>query len=68
MRTYHHFINGGEVEPAGRAWLDSIDPYQGKPWARIAKGTAADVDLAVTAAARAMREGPWAKMTATDRG
>ena len=68
MQTYHHFINGGEVEPAGREWLDSIDPYLGKPWARIAKGNAQDVDRAVTAAARAMRDGPWAKMTATERG
>ncbi|MCA8879571.1 MAG: aldehyde dehydrogenase [Rhodobacteraceae bacterium] len=49
-------------------WLDSIDPYLGKPWARIARGTAADTDLAVTAAKRAMYEGPWAKMTASERG
>jgi (Z)-2-((N-methylformamido)methylene)-5-hydroxybutyrolactone dehydrogenase len=48
MRTYHHFINGGEVVPVAREWLDSVDPYQGKSWARIAKGTAADVDHAVT--------------------
>jgi aldehyde dehydrogenase (NAD+) len=68
MRTYHHFISGGEVEPVGREWLDSIDPYLGKPWARIAKGSAQDVDIAVAAAGRAMREGPWARMTATDRG
>ena len=52
----------------GKTWLDSIDPFRGEPWARIAKGTAADVDLAVTAAKRAMYEGPWAKMTATERG
>ena len=67
MRTYHHFINGAEVEPAGKQWLDSIDPYLGKPWALIAKGTAADVDQAVRGRAR-MREGPWPKMKPTERG
>ena len=64
MQTYNHFIDGGEVEPDDGEWLDSIDPYLGEPWARIARGTAADVDRAVTAAARAMREGPWASTTA----
>lgn len=68
MKTHRHFINGEDVEPSGGMWLDSIDPYLGKPWARIARGTAADTDLAVTAAKRAMYEGPWAKMTASERG
>ncbi len=68
MRTYQHFIDGGEVEPAGGEWLNSIDPYLGEPWARIARGTEADVDRAVTAATRAMRHGTWATMTATERG
>jgi aldehyde dehydrogenase (NAD+) len=68
MQTYHQYIDGGEVEPDAGEWLDSIDPYLGEPWARIARGTAADVDRAVTAAARAMRDGPWASITATERG
>jgi aldehyde dehydrogenase (NAD+) len=68
MRTYNHYIDGGEVAPESREWLESIDPYLGEPWARIARGTAADVDRAVTAAARVMRGGPWASATATQRG
>jgi hypothetical protein len=68
MQTYHHYIDGGEVEPDAGEWLDSVDPYLGEPWARIARDTAADVDRAVTAAARAMRDGPWASITATERG
>lgn len=68
MKTYHHFIDGGYVEPQGRQWMDSIDPYRGQPWARIARGDARDVDHAVRAASRAMRSGPWASMTATQRG
>lgn len=68
MNRYGHFINGAYVDPAEGQWLDSIDPYRGEPWARIARGTAADVDRAAKAAATALREGPWATMTATARG
>ncbi|MGP1615854.1 MAG: aldehyde dehydrogenase family protein, partial [Pollutimonas bauzanensis] len=68
MKTYNHFINGQYVEPIGKKWIDSVDPYTGKPWARIPQGCAQDVDAAVAAASKAMREGPWAAMTATDRG
>ena len=68
MKTYQHFIDGQYVDPIGGQWFDTIDPYQGKPWARIPKGCAKDVDLAVAAASRALREGPWANMTATQRG
>ncbi len=68
MKTYNHFIDGKYVEPVGRKWIDSIDPYLGEPWARIPQGCALDVDSAVAAASRAMRSGPWAGMSATNRG
>ncbi len=68
MKTYQHFIDGKYVDPIGQRWFDSVDPYTGQAWARIPQGCAKDVDRAVTAANRAMREGPWAKMTATERG
>lgn len=68
MKQYGHFINGQYVDPIEGQWIDSIDPYQGMPWAQISRGTAADVDSAVQAASRALREGPWAAMTASQRG
>ena len=68
MKTYNQFINGQYVEPAGGRWMDSFDPYTGQPWARIPQGCARDVDAAVTAAGAAMKSGPWATMTATQRG
>ncbi len=68
MKTYQHYIDGQYVDPIGQRWFDSVDPYSGKAWARIPQGCAKDVDRAVTAASRAMREGPWATMTATERG
>jgi acyl-CoA reductase-like NAD-dependent aldehyde dehydrogenase len=68
VKTYNQFINGRYVEPASGRWLDSIDPYTGQSWARIPQGCEKDADAAVTAANAAMKSGPWATMTATQRG
>jgi acyl-CoA reductase-like NAD-dependent aldehyde dehydrogenase len=68
MKTYEHYIDGQYVDPAQGAWFDSFDPYKGEVWARMPRGTEADVDRAVAAAKRAMTEGPWAKMTPSQRG
>lgn len=68
MKTYGHFIDGAYVEPVGGKWIDSFNPYTGEVWARIPQGCAQDADRAVKAAARAMREGPWASMHASARG
>lgn len=67
MQVYKHFINGEYVDPIGGKWIDSIDPYSGKAWAKIPQGCAQDVDRAVKAASNAMKEGPWATMTASQR-
>ncbi len=67
-KTYQLFINGHYVDPANGEWFDSIDPYHGKPWARVPRGSAADADKAVKAANEAMWRGPWSKMTASARG
>jgi acyl-CoA reductase-like NAD-dependent aldehyde dehydrogenase len=68
MKTYQHYIDGQYVDPLGGRWFDSVDPFRGEAWAHIPQGCAKDVDRAVTAANRALREGPWATMTATERG
>ncbi len=68
MKKYQNYIDGKYVDPAAGRWLDTIDPYTGQAWAQIPQSDAADVDSAVQAASRALREGPWAKMTATERG
>ncbi|MBT3703480.1 MAG: aldehyde dehydrogenase [Alphaproteobacteria bacterium] len=66
--TYRHFINGAYVDPLNGEWFDSIDPYRNEVWARIPRGSAADIDNAVAAAKCAMTEGPWATMTPSVRG
>ena len=59
---------GGETSSAASgSTYDSVDPFTGRPWARVPDGGAADVDRAV-AAARAALNGPWGALTATARG
>jgi len=67
MHQYQHFIGGAESAPAEGEYFDTENPYTGEVWAQIAKGTAADVDRAVTAAKTAF-EGDWGALTATARG
>lgn len=64
--NFGHWINGEFVDPISCEWFNSVDPYRGVPWARIARGNADDVDCAVAAAAAAQPE--WASRTATERG
>ncbi len=59
------FIAGHWREAADHLPLE--DPSTGREIGRIARGTAADVDAAVAAAAAA-RQGAWGRMTATERG
>lgn len=66
LQTFEHYIDGVFSSPAER--FESLDPSTEAPWALMPQADAADVDRAVTAAHRAMREGPWARMTATERG
>jgi aldehyde dehydrogenase (NAD+) len=60
---------GGEwrASASGRTF-ESKDPFSGKAWAVLPRGDADDVDMAVRAAHDAFTSGPWAQMTASDRG
>jgi acyl-CoA reductase-like NAD-dependent aldehyde dehydrogenase len=60
-------IGGESSSAASGSTYDSVDPYTGRPWARVPDGGPADVDRAV-AAARAALDGPWGQLTATARG
>lgn len=68
MKVYSHWIDGAEVAPSSGQWLDSSDPYTGQVWAQIPRGNNEDANRAVEAAKQAMYEGPWSRMTATERG
>ena len=67
MTKYQLFINNEWVDPASGQWFDALDPFSGEAWAEIPQGNATDVDRAARAAAAAM-EGPWGKLSQTERG
>jgi len=66
MQRFQHYIDGAFSD--GEARFDSIDPSSGEPWANMPEAREADVDRAVQAADRALREGEWPAMTPTSRG
>jgi aldehyde dehydrogenase (NAD+) len=60
---------GGRQAPArDGATFESVDPFTGEPWARIARGAAADVDAAVRNAHAAFQSPAWSSLTASARG
>jgi aldehyde dehydrogenase (NAD+) len=61
-------IDGARVDPAGGEWLESFNPYTGKPWASIPRGTPEDVNRAVAAARKAFKSRDWRGLTPTARG
>ncbi len=61
------FIGGRRVAARDERTLPVIDPSTGETFDQIARGTAHEVDLAVTAA-RAAADGAWGRVSATERG
>src|SRR6201998_2922675 len=61
-------IDGQWVDGAKK--FDTINPATGEVLTQMAEGSSADVDRAVDAARRALedRNGPWRKMSASERG
>jgi phenylacetaldehyde dehydrogenase len=62
------FINGQWVDAASGRIFPTPNPATGETLANIAEGDAEDIDRAVRAARRAFEEGPWGKMTPSERG
>ncbi|MFD1510051.1 aldehyde dehydrogenase family protein [Lacimonas salitolerans] len=60
-------IAGQWVAPAQRGTLPLFNPSTGAQIGDIARGTADDIDAAVQAAEEA-RHGPWARLSAAERG
>ncbi|SDX29301.1 aldehyde dehydrogenase family protein [Litoreibacter albidus] len=61
------FIGGAWVDPVAGQTLDLGNPSDGTVICQIARGGQEDVDHAVAAAEEALH-GPWARMTAPERG
>ena len=63
---YPLVIDGRRTEAGSGRSYPTTDPYLQAAWATAADGDAADVDLAVAAARRALR-GPWGELTGFGR-
>lgn len=67
LRSFAAHIDGEEVPASSGRVYRSLNPYTGEDWAEVPDCDAADVDLAVAAARRALT-GEWANYTPTRRG
>jgi aldehyde dehydrogenase (NAD+) len=68
LQKFRLFIGGEWVEPSSGEYLESFNPFTGRPWALIARGKAEDAARAVAAAKAAFTGGDWPKLSATQRG
>ena len=65
---YPSFIGGKDVPAATGETIQVLCPSDGRAISTIARGRAADIDLAVKTARNAFDSGPWPRISATDRG
>ena len=67
-RTRRMLIDGQWVAAASGKTFTTYDPATEEPLAEVAAGDKEDVDRAVRAARRAFEDGPWRRMTPSERG
>ena len=65
-KQYDNYIGGKWVPPVGGNYFENVSPINGKPFCRIARSSAEDIELAVDAAHAARRK--WGKTSTTERG
>jgi phenylacetaldehyde dehydrogenase len=62
------FIDGQWVDAASGKTFQTPNPATGETLAHVAEGDAEDIDRAVRAARKAFDEGPWGRLTPSERG
>jgi len=67
VRDYKMLVGGEWVDARSGKTFESVNPYTGRAWATVPEADDDDVDQAVRAARAAFDEGPWGKMTGTER-
>lgn len=67
VRKYKMLVGGEWVDSLSGETFESINPYTGRVWARVPKAGEQDIDAAVRAAREAFEDGPWGRMTGTQR-
>jgi phenylacetaldehyde dehydrogenase len=67
-RKHKMLINGKWVDSVSGKTFPTYNPATGEVMAHIAEGDREDINRAVTAARNAFENGPWRKLTASERG
>src|ERR1700742_626143 len=62
------FINGQWTDAASGKTFETPNPATGATLASVAEGDAEDIDRAVRAARKAFDDGPWGRLTPSERG
>jgi phenylacetaldehyde dehydrogenase len=62
------FINGQWANAASGKTFETSNPATGETLAWVAEGDAEDINRAVRAARRAFEDGPWSRLTPSERG
>ncbi|MGP5043735.1 5-carboxymethyl-2-hydroxymuconate semialdehyde dehydrogenase [Glutamicibacter ardleyensis] len=62
-----HYIDGKFVDSISGKTFDVQEPVKNENYATVASAQPEDVDLAVSAANKAFKEGPWSKMLPRER-
>src|SRR5271154_6042818 len=62
------FINGQWADAASGKTFETPNPATGDTLAHVAEGAAEDIDRAVRAARTAFDDGPWGRLTPSERG
>ncbi len=68
LKKLQMYIDGEFVDGHSGEYFESFNPFIGKPWCLVPRGSSDDVERAVNAAKVAFNEGEWPKIGATARG
>ncbi|MBO8185141.1 aldehyde dehydrogenase [Streptomyces spirodelae] len=68
LEKLNHFIGGEQVEPASGEYFASTNPATRRPLYQAARGGAADIGRAVTAAKETFEDPRWRDLSQTGRG
>ena len=68
LERFRMFIDGEWCDAGSGRTFETKNPFTGQAWATLPQADAQDLDRAVRAAHAAFSDGPWAGMTASDRG
>ena len=68
LPKFFNTVGGNQVAATSDTWIETFDPFRGRPWALIPRCGLTDVEAAVSAANEAFTSGPWGQMKPSQRG